>query len=1102
MAAKKIKVAVLGGGIGGLVAAYELSKTKTLQSKYEVTVYQMGWRLGGKGASGRNTSPEGFDRIEEHGLHIWLGNYQNAFLLMKECYDHCYRRGLTPYSPFRQWQDAFKKHSLITLMEETQGGWSPWQILMPATDGWPGEAEQCLSLEQLIARGLELLEGVRDETPISPPPELAISPQAHLDAACEVCAHMEQKAKTAKAVPRAEYEALDRHLRDFHRGYRSGKKVHIDQSDVQRRRWILIDLATTHLRGVLEDVLLQGKDSLSEIDHKDFRQWLADHGAEPESINSAPVRNTYEIVFGYRGGDEAQPSFAAGTAVRFLLRWVGTYRGGFIYKMQAGMGDVVFSPLYLTLKDRGVKFRFFHKALSLHLDAGKKNVERIHMAEQVELAGTAEYDPLLIVKGVPSWPAAPRYDGQINPAHKAAIEQLKIDFPGLEPLESAYSPWVNHRDFDLQRGTDFDQVVLAIPLGALPGHCAELINANPKFAAMVQNVGTVATQSFQLWLNRDQHQLGWRGSEPAILDSYRDSYADFSQLIPRESHPPGTVQNIAYLCKTLEDLAPIPGHGPNPSYERDEHERVKVWSRDTFLNGTDGMRPIWPNAYDPGTGDLRWDWLTDLRAAPGAGADRFDAQFWCANVNPSDRYVQALAGTTQHRLKAEESGFDNVALAGDWVKTGVDAGCIEGATLGGMQAARAISGSPKKISGEHDFCQSGASGCMTAIVSLFLKVFDFFKRLGGRFAGVKTFAPPALCPAVKPPYVERGGEQVFPQPYLFHDCVLHGFVVDASYMALKELCDKHLNDPSHGALDYWPAIGRVVVARLDVPRAHPENPMEYDYGFIRESDVSFFIPVVAFDGIIPVGMGAFAPYLFVDHPWGILGGREAYGLHKIPSSISPMAFGSSTLFGVNSYAVPATGLMTEVPHQLVLSVVSAPGAPAPAFAGAAFAHLFAARTIAGVTEAIVAAAEGIAIPAPPGTRGEWTIREAGEAWDAIAKMIFGEALEIEIPARTAILKIQNFLSGGVLPMVALKQFRDVANGRFACYQAVTESPAELTSFTGATLINDPLMLRIENLVSQPLRADFGWGPGDLPITGAFQTQFSFKVGNGREVWRA
>lgn len=1088
MASAKTKVAVLGGGIGGLVAAYELSKTAALRSRYEVTVYQMGWRLGGKGASGRNTSPEGKDRIEEHGLHIWLGNYQNAFRLMQECYDYCHQQGLTPFSPFRRWNDAFKKQSEITLMEETASGWSPWQILMRTMEGWPGEAEQCLSVEQLICRAVELLQRVRPETPAQRTAETAFSPLHHLDEACQVCASLERQARQGQAARPNQYEALHHHLSQFRHGYRVGQQARIAHSDAQRRRWILIDLATTVLRGVLEDVVMPGKDSLDVIDDEDFRAWLARHGAEAESIASAPVRNTYEIVFGYRDGDEGQASFAAGAAARFLLRWVGTYRGGFIYKMQAGMGDIVFTPLYLTLRHRGVRFRFFHRVESLHLDAAKKNVERIHLAEQVELIGSGDYDPLIDVNNVPSWPAGPKQDGQINPAHLAAHEQMKQDFPGLEPLESAYAPWPNHRLHDLQRGNDFDRVVLAIPLGALRGHCAELIDANPRFADMVANVGTVATQSFQLWLGRDQHQLGWQGSERAILDSYVDSYADFSHLIPRENHPSGSVEHIAYFCKPLKDREPIPAHGPNPGYETDAHECVKLWSRDKFLNGPDGMRPIWPHAYDSATGEMRWDWLTDVRATPGVGPDRFDAQFWCANVNPSDRYVQALAGTTKYRLKADESGFDNVTLAGDWIRTGVNAGCIEGATVGGMQAARAICGSPQKISGEKDFCRTAPSGCLTAIFGFLFPIFDFFLDLWRRLRRARP-GPSPPCSTVKPPYVERGGEQVFPQPLLFSQCRLTGFVVEADQGALKALCDKYLNDPSHHHVDYWPLVGRVLVARLDIAHARPEFPHEYDYGHIRETDVAFFIPVVAFDGWMPIGMAAFAPYLYVDHPWGILGGREIYGLHKIPSSASPMAMGASTLFGVDAHAVAATGGSLEVPLMQILSVGAGGGAAAPPLAATAVSHLLA--PIGAVTGAITA-----------GLEGKWQIFEAARAWQVVMESLFDEPTRIPIQERKAVLNAYQFLTGRKLPLVTLKQFRDAANGRFACYQAIVEAQAELTNFAGATLLGDPLVLRVADLVSQPLRADFGWSAGDIPIRAAFEMEFDFKVGNGKELWRA
>jgi uncharacterized protein with NAD-binding domain and iron-sulfur cluster len=44
---KRQKIAVLGGGISSLAAVFDLTDEKNWQQKYDITVYQMGWRLGG-----------------------------------------------------------------------------------------------------------------------------------------------------------------------------------------------------------------------------------------------------------------------------------------------------------------------------------------------------------------------------------------------------------------------------------------------------------------------------------------------------------------------------------------------------------------------------------------------------------------------------------------------------------------------------------------------------------------------------------------------------------------------------------------------------------------------------------------------------------------------------------------------------------------------------------------------------------------------------------------------------------------------------------------------------------------------------------------------
>ena len=111
---RPVKVAIVGGGCAGMTAAFELTKPEH-KKRYEVTVYQVGWRLGGKGASGRGPN----QRIEEHGLHMWLGFYENAFRLMRECYEELDRDPNT--CRIATWRDAFKPNPRVGISELANG---------------------------------------------------------------------------------------------------------------------------------------------------------------------------------------------------------------------------------------------------------------------------------------------------------------------------------------------------------------------------------------------------------------------------------------------------------------------------------------------------------------------------------------------------------------------------------------------------------------------------------------------------------------------------------------------------------------------------------------------------------------------------------------------------------------------------------------------------------------------------------------------------------------------------------------------------------------------------------------------------------------------
>src|SRR5580658_5291342 len=128
---KPVKVAIIGGGCASIATAFELSRPQH-QGKYAITIYQVGWRLGGKGASGRGPA----NRIEEHGLHVWMGFYENAFRLIRAAYTEL---GRPPGAPLATWEDAFKKHSFIVVDENIKGNWKTWCLMFPTNNLTPGE---------------------------------------------------------------------------------------------------------------------------------------------------------------------------------------------------------------------------------------------------------------------------------------------------------------------------------------------------------------------------------------------------------------------------------------------------------------------------------------------------------------------------------------------------------------------------------------------------------------------------------------------------------------------------------------------------------------------------------------------------------------------------------------------------------------------------------------------------------------------------------------------------------------------------------------------------------------------------------------------------
>jgi uncharacterized protein with NAD-binding domain and iron-sulfur cluster len=710
---RPIRVAIVGGGCAAMAAAFELSRPEH-RGRYQLTVYQQGWRLGGKGASGRG--PAG--RIEEHGLHIWMGFYENSFRLLRECYAELAASGATPR--FAHWRDAFVPDPYIGVAErDGRGAWTSWISYFPPTEGAPGDPvdrSHPLSITGYLRRTVDLLGMLlRDvlvhrvhasdagDRGMARPAAAATSSEpatlgqridrllaygrlATLTGIAEATDLLGQVLTgTGDPPPAPVLRLLDR----IASATRGAIEDIVGKDDQVRRRWYVIDVMLAAMRGIVTHRLALDPRGFDAINDHDFCDWLRLHGATEATLRSGMIRGAlYDLTFAYQDGDPARPAFAAGDALRSALRMFFTYRGSFFWKMRAGMGDVVFAPFYEVLRRRGVDFRFFHRLDNVRLAdevAGQRgHVAALEMSVQAEVA-TGDYRPLVDIRGLPSWPS--------EPDHAQLVGGDALRAAGWDPE----SHWDQHRvgRKTLRVGDDFDLVILGVGLGAIPHVAPELIARAPRWQTMVEKMGTVATQAFQVWMRAEIGELGWTGPSASMTGFVKpfDTWADMPQLIDLEDwrDPPHAV---AYFCNTLATPGALP---TDPAYPAAERERVRE-AAVTFLDRHVGH--FWPRAVDPRTG-FRWELLADAAAdaaggddGAGTGPDRFRTQFWTANVNPSDRYVQSLPGSSAHRISPLDDSFDNLTICGDWTDCGLNVGCVEGAVMSGRLAAHALSLSP------------------------------------------------------------------------------------------------------------------------------------------------------------------------------------------------------------------------------------------------------------------------------------------------------------------------------------------------------------------------------------------------------------------------
>ncbi|MCA9661294.1 MAG: FAD-dependent oxidoreductase, partial [Myxococcales bacterium] len=645
-----------------------------------------------------------------------FGFYENALGMMREVYREL---GRAPGTPLATFKEAFRPGSALHLAGSTLGRAPVWPLALPRNDEAPGDG---LPLPTIWSYVGQILAWVIDSLPDLH--ERMNSYAALIGAwdrgAREILAGLIERAQR-KGIPFFGEEAItaaaidgellrraaavgptiDHELGDDHQRCRvwAAPLLFVAEecisqllSDPDHIQYPLflgpLQLGLGLVRGILGDRLYTPGRGLEAIQGEEFREWLTRHGAPSTLLEHPLIGALYAAFFAFEEGDTKRPAIAAGTMTQLVLRLFFTYRGALYYTPTAGTGEVVFAPLYQLLRRRGVRFRFFHKVKALHVADNEDAIEAITISRQVALKRRRGYDPLVAVKGLPCWPAAPRWE-QIVLGHEPTVQAMNFEVDDSPEVDA----------IRLRRGRDFDRVILGIPPGGLAKVCRSLAKRAPRWEAMLTNLRTVAVGGVQLWVYSKWNELTGdpepplAGSNfPAPFVSWTNASSTITYELWTGNFWPGSVAKLdATIPEAVLELADAEPEARRAAADRWLRAQAKRWL-------SSHTRILWPEGTAGFTNGIDWSLLVDPERRMGEA--RIDGQHVWATSDGGGRQILSLPGTDRYRLRADASGFSNLVLAGDWTDTGLNLGCIEAAVISGRQAARAIHGRPEVIIGE------------------------------------------------------------------------------------------------------------------------------------------------------------------------------------------------------------------------------------------------------------------------------------------------------------------------------------------------------------------------------------------------------------------
>jgi hypothetical protein len=297
---------------------------------------------------------------------------------------------------------------------------------------------------------------------------------------------------------------------------------------------------------------------------------------------------------------------------------------------------------------------------------------------------------------------------------------------------------------------------------------------------------------------------------------------------------------------------------------------------------------------------------------------------------------------------------------------------------------------------------------------------------------------------------EGHGTPASAPPANFLGATAHAFAFDIVAAAAQATIDKLLAPAAAGKVGYTMVGDTAFLAFVDIARSQPlNNPT----GWLPGREVQLWLPLWE----TPAGGGIgrpvlWCPYVWINYGIGLIAGREVWGWAKEMAAIA---------------------LASDAPAQ-----------PADFRCDTTIFRDFG-PDVQGETATLVRVSSASPLPTP------------SPIVVAIEEVVAGVIAKL-FQGLTGI-------TGPSLPVIALKQFRDSATPAQACYQAIVNSPCELTGFRGAGFLPGGFTIDIANCRSHQILPDLlgtpvkTSGSTQLPVSWGVWSAFDFVAQPGTVV---